>query len=229
MPRPELYKKIIFKTAWALLLSILISCSAHKHSSDSKAYELEQLISRDFRIIRNQAAESYLQNIKNRLFEDKETAVRLIIAKNDSVFALSFGAGLILVSSGLIEQSENESEFAFILAHEFSHIEQRHFTDDRENLDAEELKGRELQADSQAFELLYEAGFSISAAISSINKFNALHPDLSFQPSTSERLENLRKTWIVKMCGAYGSCSNTGVRDSREFQAFRKGISDESH
>lgn len=213
------------KKSAAIACVFMACCSpiGHKDSGQPDSIqELEKLISRDFSVVRSLAAESYLLNLKNRLLEDRITNLKILLTSSSSIFALSFGPGVILISTGLIEACDNESELAFIIAHEYAHIDQKHFEDQREDLSSEDLKTRELTADSEAFEIVFEAGFSLQGAAGSIKKFNSLHSQMvNTQPVTTERLSNIKWSWIGKMCGARANCSDSGTLDSREFQTFR--------
>ncbi|RPI63978.1 MAG: M48 family peptidase [Lysobacterales bacterium] len=73
--------------------------------------------------------EEYLTSLGSRLathIDDGGFNFNFFVVKDDSINAFALPGGYIGVNSGLILASETESELAGVLAHEISHVTQRH-------------------------------------------------------------------------------------------------------
>ena len=57
---------------------------------------------------------------------DGEFRFEFFVMKDDEINAAAFPGGFVGINSGLITSSETESELAGVLAHEISHVTQRH-------------------------------------------------------------------------------------------------------
>lgn len=71
----------------------------------------------------------YLQDLGNRLVVHAENAkfpFEFFWVDNDAINAFAFFGGHIGVHTGLMRRAETESELASVLAHEISHVTQRH-------------------------------------------------------------------------------------------------------
>ncbi len=80
-------------------------------------------------IIRDPVLDEYLQDLGNRLVAHADNAkfpFSFFWVDNDAINAFAFFGGHIGVHSGLIRRAKNESELASVLAHEISHVTQRH-------------------------------------------------------------------------------------------------------
>ncbi len=80
-------------------------------------------------IISDPVLDEYLQDLGNRLVVHAENAkfpFEFFWVNNDAINAFAFFGGHIGVHSGLMRRAENESELASVLAHEISHVTQRH-------------------------------------------------------------------------------------------------------
>ncbi|MBD2859834.1 M48 family metallopeptidase [Spongiibacter sp. KMU-158] len=60
--------------------------------------------------------------------ELKDRRLETVIVNNPQINAFAVPGGVIGVNSGLFLYSDNEAEFAGVLAHEIAHLSQRHFT-----------------------------------------------------------------------------------------------------
>ncbi len=72
---------------------------------------------------------NYLNEIKDEIFKDDPDAggqIRVYTLRSTEVNAFTSNNGIVLVTTGLIEQVENEAQLAFILCHEFSHYLEKH-------------------------------------------------------------------------------------------------------
>ncbi len=80
-------------------------------------------------VISDPVLDEYLQDIGNRLVVHADNAkfpFEFFWVNNDAINAFAFFGGHIGVHTGLMRRAENESELASVLAHEISHVTQRH-------------------------------------------------------------------------------------------------------
>ncbi len=73
--------------------------------------------------------ESYIQSLGNQLAshsDDNEQPFTFFVVNNSAINAFAGPGGMIGMNSGVILNSENESELAAVMAHEISHVTQRH-------------------------------------------------------------------------------------------------------
>ncbi len=80
-------------------------------------------------LISDPVLDEYLQDLGNRLVAHADNAkfpFTFFWVNNDAINAFAFFGGHIGVHAGLIRRADNESELASVLAHEISHVTQRH-------------------------------------------------------------------------------------------------------
>ncbi|MBQ4829969.1 M48 family metalloprotease [Alteromonas sp. CI.11.F.A3] len=80
-------------------------------------------------LIADPVLDEYLQDLGNRLVIHAENAkfpFRFFWVDNDAINAFAFFGGHIGVHTGLMRRANTESELASVLAHEISHVTQRH-------------------------------------------------------------------------------------------------------
>ena len=80
-------------------------------------------------VISDPVLDEYLQDVGNRLVVHADNAkfpFEFFWVNNDAINAFAFFGGHIGVHTGLMRRAENESELASVLAHEISHVTQRH-------------------------------------------------------------------------------------------------------
>ena len=216
--------------SWTIFIALLClsACLGPKPSSrpDLLAYQIKDRVNKDFLIIRDSELESYLQSLVFRLISNYGNQISIEIAKNQLPFARSFPGGLVLVSSGLLEICNSESELAFVLAHEFGHVILGHHSQPVAELELTELKARELAADSFGGHALVSAGYSIDGAFSSIQRLTSIWDFYGTQnesgyPSATERLEALQNQLMDQSCLMTGTCLMGGMESSRDFVRFR--------
>ena len=140
------------------------------------------------RVIFGDPVTQYLNTIKDGLLKDNpqiRDKIRIYTFRSSTVNAFTTNDGVVLVTTGLISQIENEAQLAFILSHEFQHYIQKHalneYVEDREmakgrgiyrNLDLNEIelkafqysKELEGEADSLGLILYKKSDFSADAA-----------------------------------------------------------------
>lgn len=80
-------------------------------------------------IINDPLLDEYIQDLGNRLVaqaDDVKFPYTFFLINNQAINAFAFFGGHIGTHTGLIIQARNESELASVLAHEVSHVSQRH-------------------------------------------------------------------------------------------------------
>mgnify|MGYP000390610305 CR=1 FL=1 len=81
------------------------------------------------RVIFGDPVTNYLNELKDIIFEDNaETreSIRIYTLLSNEVNAFTSDNGIVLVSTGLLAQVENEAQIVFILCHEFNHYIKKH-------------------------------------------------------------------------------------------------------
>lgn len=98
-----------------------------------KEKEIGELMMKQLRsqapVISDPLLEEYLSDIGNRLVVNADNVkfpFTFFWINNDAINAFAFFGGHVGVHTGLIYQADNESELASVLAHEISHVTQRH-------------------------------------------------------------------------------------------------------
>jgi beta-barrel assembly-enhancing protease len=80
-------------------------------------------------IVEDPEITQYIDNLGHRLSSDAQEGnhrFQFVVIKDTTVNAFAVPGGFIFVHSGLILATRNESELAGVLAHEISHVTQRH-------------------------------------------------------------------------------------------------------
>jgi hypothetical protein len=125
----------------------------------------------------------YVKKIANNLLIDQPEVfnkLRFYTIQSTETNALSTHQGIIFVTTGLISQLANESQLAFILAHEIAHYTQDHIMKSYEyrktnyrKLTYSELsnhsKEHELEADKIGVELYHKAGYSYDELVNTFD------------------------------------------------------------
>jgi len=81
------------------------------------------------RVIFGDPVTNYLNEIKDNLLKDDKEArneIRIYTLLSNEVNAFTANNGIVLVTTGLVAQVENEAQLAFILCHEFNHYTEKH-------------------------------------------------------------------------------------------------------
>lgn len=124
----------------------------------------------------NQITENIIENVPNL-----RGKIKVFVTRNLSVNAFCFADGYLFINIGLIAEMENESQLAFIIAHEIAHYVKEHsvkdtkkFTDSKESDGNNDSKTRnefrrlqfsrdsEFDADGYAVQLIIQAGYDIN-------------------------------------------------------------------
>ncbi|WP_269620323.1 M48 family metalloprotease [Zhongshania sp. BJYM1] len=75
--------------------------------------------------------QDYIESLLYRLVSNselKDRRLETVVVDNPTINAFAVPGGVIGVHSGLFLNTDNEAQFAGVLAHEIAHISQRHFT-----------------------------------------------------------------------------------------------------
>ncbi len=93
--------------------------------------EAQAQVERQMHVIHSSEVSRYLSDLGHRLAQSKYAGnwpytFELVADKNINAFSLP--GGPVYVNTGLIEAADNEAQLAGVLAHEMSHIELRHAT-----------------------------------------------------------------------------------------------------
>lgn len=119
----------------------------------------------------------------------KTLPVTFRVVDSPQLDARSFPGGFVFINSGTIAAVDNEAELAFVLAEEVAHIAARHAT--RQAADrlapvqfAQFARKDVMEADFLAAQYLYKAGYSPDAAITFLQKIEALERP----PANGDRL-----------------------------------------
>ena len=86
-------------------------------------------VHRDKTLIQDPEVESYIQSIGYQLVansDDNRLPFTFFILKNPAINAFAAPGGVVGVNSGVLLNTDNESELAGVMAHEISHVTQRH-------------------------------------------------------------------------------------------------------
>jgi len=85
-------------------------------------------INQQLPIVSDAALEQYINSLGDQLVRQarRQFDYTFYIVNTDAVNAFALPGGFVYVNRGLIEQTENLSELAGVLAHEIAHVEERH-------------------------------------------------------------------------------------------------------
>lgn len=239
--------------AWAIALwAWVVSAWALETPADSgHALRLARLAAREQAILEQRgvilhdaALSPYLQAVCRRLWEqvqsDLENPVVQVVADTRTE-AYAYPNGICFVTTGMIDQLENEDQLAMILAHELVHYARRHTValyrhlrqhrsgwdapagDTRQAiaaLDGEQIVGAaELQADREGVSIMLAAGYRGAEALRLMDNLLS-HARQRAAPAFLENLEN-RIVFLKECIGAYRvdtAGSKTDTRgDSEQF------------
>lgn len=154
------FKQLYFKVFLILLLMLSGNISlAHQLpdmgdpsvSSLTKAEEIEisekyfEEIKQAGLIVNNEYLNEYAQNLGTKLVHHTENRdkfnYRFYIIEDKDINAFALPSGIICIHTGLILATENESELAAILAHEVTHVSQKHIARIHSRLDKIKVVG----------------------------------------------------------------------------------------
>ena len=150
-------------------------------------YKLEQLI-QSGRVLYGDPLTEYANDILDNLkkySKDDLDDVQLYTLKSNEVNAFATHQGVIFITVGLWGQIENEAQLAFIIAHELTHVVEKHSQLSYQHTDDRARKGRygddmistyyqyskdnEEECDKKGFKLALKAGYNAEDLYSTFN------------------------------------------------------------
>ena len=183
-----------------------VSKKEHSKLEDQFALEAQYSLSsilQSGKVIFNDEVTNYLNKVMDKLFAGNHSLrnkLEVYTIKSTMVNAFCTKSGVIIVSTGLLAQLENEAQLAFVLAHESVHFTEEHGIESYEHrhessrgkgqyrrLDSEERvlrrhlysRENELEADKKGLALLEDSEYSMSTILNvfDILKYSYLHFD----------------------------------------------------
>lgn len=133
-------------------------------------------------------------DIVKRVEKAAGIAIHIRILPLDVLESCVYPDGAIVITEGLLKYIHNDDEFAFILAHEVSHLKKRNLPEDMalgfflEDAPYPDWLKIEMAADIFAVQLMAKAGYAPEAAITVFSRMNP--EDI---PAWSQRIESLFK------------------------------------
>jgi len=110
-----------------------LGSTANGMLSREDEYQLGRMVMRDVRaegrLFEDPETTDYLQSVGSRIgveAQDGEQRLTLFAIRDPSINASTLPGGFIVVNTGLVLLTNNESELAGVLAHEIGHVVQRH-------------------------------------------------------------------------------------------------------
>lgn len=182
------------------------------------------LLSQGMRVSRNRRLNGYLDQIGNRLVAQARRSripYRFHVVDDNAVNAYATAGGYVYITTGLMQTADNEAQLASVVAHEISHIEERHLIQqirqqtiargivstalgsDRNvlaNIGADLIvnrpksRGDEYEADSTGLEILRKADYASSAMPAFMRKLlggGRTPTFLSTHPAVPDRINRL--------------------------------------
>lgn len=175
--------------------------------------------------VQTSESDSYFKYISDRLkrgscmSRDPAGNPRIVMVHAVEPLAVSAGGGIIVVSNGLVRKVTDESQFAFVLAHEIAHDCLNHLESDlkKEQRDYEE----EVEADSYALGLVAVSGYDPRSAISALVH---LYPARFESSQEVTRKELLSRLASLQEKLEKSGWEPPGTVDRRSFQSFRRSL-----
>lgn len=159
----------------------------------------QQLISTEVKLYRNQALNSYVNDIGQRLAaagDRPNIPYTFQVVDSNDINAFATMGGFVYVNLGLIKAADNEAELASVIAHEIGHITGRHAVKQLREMSIAQgvataaglnknkavqigvemalrrprSRGAELDADRRGLKMLAGAGYDLQGAITFMEK-----------------------------------------------------------
>lgn len=123
-------------------LSLVASTIAVAACSISRAEEIQlgreyaAQINQQLPIVEDACVNRYVNLLGDRIARqgDRSLDYTFYVVNTDQVNAFALPGGFVYVNTGLIEQTDNLSELAGVLAHEIAHVEERHSAEQIERM-----------------------------------------------------------------------------------------------
>ncbi|MGB3309689.1 MAG: M48 family metallopeptidase [Nodosilinea sp.] len=102
--------------------------------SDQEEVELgrqinQMVLSQQYQLYNNQPVQQYVDRVGQRLVaasDSRDIPYTFQVLSSDEVNAFATPGGFVYVTTGLLQEADNEAQLASVLAHEIAHINERH-------------------------------------------------------------------------------------------------------
>jgi tetratricopeptide (TPR) repeat protein len=107
-----------------------------------QADEAEKWFHRQGLVITDSVAQSYINQVAQKIGKNghRDSTFRILLVTACEPNAVSFANGLLVLCSGAFTVVDNETQLAFLLAHEMAHYDLNHHLQDRYNLHTKSLE-----------------------------------------------------------------------------------------
>jgi predicted Zn-dependent protease len=171
----------------------MVGCAKKPIDPFAATHTVQSLISAHG-MISSKSDLDYFGALINRLAKPLEPKpkIQFTLLVSPEPFAAGVGSEYLVFSTGLVTTVQNESELAFVLAHELAHIFLKH----AENANEEDSEKNELSADELGLRLLSFAGYNPQSALDALRRLGSGHYDPSVNtthPTSAARIQHLTK------------------------------------
>lgn len=102
--------------------------------SDQEEVELgrqinQMVLSQQYQLYNNRQVQQYVDRVGQRLVaasDSRDIPYTFQVVSSDEVNAFATPGGFVYVTTGLLQEADNEAQLASVLAHEIAHINERH-------------------------------------------------------------------------------------------------------
>ncbi len=183
----------------------------------------EQLLSQQYNLYGNESVQSYVdrlgQEIISSVAESRDIPYTFDVVASDEVNAFATPGGFIYITTGLMQEADNEAQLASVIAHEIAHIEEKHSVKALKQaaiaqgiaetagvstnalaqigyqlaVDLPQSRDHEYEADRVGLEILQQAGYPPMAFVNFLKKLQGGNqPEfLRTHPTNTNRIEAL--------------------------------------
>ena len=184
----------------------------------------DMMLSQQYQLYGNNQVQSYVNRIGQRLVsasDSRDIPFNFQVVASDEVNAFAVPGGYVYVTTGLLQVAENEAQLASVLAHEISHINERHSIEaikraalaqgiaETANIETNNLaqigyqltinlprsRDFEYAADEGGLEILRQAGYPPMAFVDFLEVLESAAGTPEFlrtHPTSANRIEELR-------------------------------------
>lgn len=182
------------------------------------------LLDQQYQLYNDSRVQSYVDRIGQRLVEmsdSRDIPFKFQVVVSDQINAFAVPGGYVYVTTGLLRAADNEAQLASVLAHEISHINERHSIEairqatlaqgiaETANIETSTLaqlgyqlavnlprsRDFEYEADEGGLAILREAGYPTMAFVNFLQKLQSASGQPEFlrtHPTSENRIEELR-------------------------------------
>ena len=89
----------------------------------------QQLLNKQYQLANNSQLQQYVDNIGQELIaksDSRDIPFTFQVVESDAVNAFATPGGFVYVTTGLVNEADNQAQLASVVAHEIAHINQRH-------------------------------------------------------------------------------------------------------